>query len=400
MKRSVLCSLAVLGMLAGGAHANDISDCKSGDHYTNLDNDYNACTRALTATGIDDKVKAELFFARGQTLYYGERFDLALEDLNEAIKLHPSYRDALYWRARTFYELNRIGDAMSELNSLIEQNPNDAEAIYVIGLIYEDASLNQDMVSNADEAIRYYEIATKINPDMLMARYHLAIVQTYRASTLPKAIVNFEKILAAKPEEFTKIKMSPRPNGVNNLKLRDRVVMQYLQAKVSANQDLGPKLFAELQDTIARNPLAAEPLQARSAYYFSKRKYEDALRDAKTANELFPRQGDIISIVLECYDALQRWQEGIDFANATLNGSYENFKPSYVLFKKAWFEEKLNKREDALSDYTASIQLGSFQTPSLIRRLIDHQYYDGQLSDTYNDKMRDGLKACIIDQEC
>jgi tetratricopeptide (TPR) repeat protein len=397
MKTSLIPAVLLLGtsLLVGQvARADDLSNCKTSDHYTNLDTDYKSCVNALLLPNLDDKTKAGLLFARAEIVFYAERFELALPDLNEAIRLNPNLRDAHYRRARTYIELNQYGDAMDELTSLIEKDANDAEAIYAIGLIYEMAS------EDDKEAIKYFEAALKLTPNYPMARFHLARLQVKDAALRQDALLNFKSVLNSPAADIAKVRMIPRPNGTTVLEFRDLVLVNYLTAKQNDTTVLESVDVELMEDSIKRNPQSFEPAIVRSKYYHSQKKYDAALSEARRAYAISYGNPDAAEKVLESLDSLKRWQEALDFVNDVLNTSGRNIRPSFFLDHRALYEEKLGKYAEALSDYEATLQMSSDYLPGIINNLIEHQYYEGTLSDSYNEKIRDGIKACIIDPEC
>jgi tetratricopeptide (TPR) repeat protein len=379
--------------LMPSAYADDIAECKIGDHYTDIEKDYNTCNRALLQNNLDSKSHGELLFARAETEYYGNRLDLALNDLDEAIKLIPDYRDAIYRRARVYTSLGRYDDALNELTRLVEKNSNDSEAIFGLGFIYLEAS------SDPFKALEYFEAAIKIDPNYYLARYQIGNVKLNYLNKPKDAAIEFGKILSAGDKALSKVRKTPRPSK-STLNFKDTVLSAYIKASVGSGNLSIPGMLENINGIIARYPLATEPLIDRASYNLATAHFEDGFKDGKRAMEIAPYDGSSFLITLNCLRQLKRWQEGIDLANTMLASNARGYDAEFILYNKASFQENLGKNDEALESYESAIQINPEITNNITSNLIQHNYYVGKFDDRYDDKIRNGLKACIIDPEC
>ncbi len=85
----------------------------------------------------------------GNLRYFEFNVSAALKYYNEAIKLKPNYRDALYMRAASNSELGKYRDALRDYEAVLEIDPNLESARYNMAVIY----LQVDQYTKAAEIL-------------------------------------------------------------------------------------------------------------------------------------------------------------------------------------------------------------------------------------------------------
>jgi tetratricopeptide (TPR) repeat protein len=136
-RRTCALSFAVVMIAAGAgfgqpAAADDRDTCykESGDIAIA------ACTRRIeTLTAAHDiKNLSIVYNSRGAEYYKKAKYDHALEDYDESIKLNPKYVDPWLGRGMTYNKLEQYDRAIFDLDQAIKLYPKSALSFYIRGL--------------------------------------------------------------------------------------------------------------------------------------------------------------------------------------------------------------------------------------------------------------------------
>src|SRR6266480_684941 len=137
------CALVIFTAAAGGA-AQDVAPrtaardeqwkrCRGADEDIRIA----GCT-ALIQSGAETPSDEALARHNRATAYRNKReYELALQDLDEAITLEPKFVDAVGDRGITLTALGRFADAIPDFTRVIALEPKSAYALYDRGLAYE-----------------------------------------------------------------------------------------------------------------------------------------------------------------------------------------------------------------------------------------------------------------------
>ena len=102
-----------------------------------------------------DPGNAQAFYNRGVAKTNQERYEDAIADYDEAIRLKPDYLDALINRGGvkdTF--LGRHAEAIADYDEAIRLDPGNAQAFYNRGVAKTNHERYEDAIADYDEAIR------------------------------------------------------------------------------------------------------------------------------------------------------------------------------------------------------------------------------------------------------
>ena len=110
---------------------------------------------ANISEGIDNDKAAAAFFARGAANSNLGKYDEAISDLNEAIRLNPNLAGLYMVRGVAHGNLGKYDEAISDLNEAIRLNPNLAEA-------YLTRGFTNEALRKVEEAQADYQTALKI----------------------------------------------------------------------------------------------------------------------------------------------------------------------------------------------------------------------------------------------
>ena len=94
------------------------------------------------------------YLNRGNTYCKLERYEEALADYSEAIRLNPEGPSAYVNRGNTYDDLERYEEALADYSEAIRLNPEDPSAYYNRGITYDDLECYEEALADYSEAIR------------------------------------------------------------------------------------------------------------------------------------------------------------------------------------------------------------------------------------------------------
>lgn len=147
------------------------------------DQDFNKAIDLLRkAAGLDRKYTPNLSAAyqqRGFSFANDQRFEDAINDFNEAIKINP--RDARAYQARAAVEMkiNSYDTAISDYSEAIKVSPDDIHNYLYRGYIYEVRGDINNSMADTDKALK---IQPK-NPEALARKERLKKIQQSQNAT-------------------------------------------------------------------------------------------------------------------------------------------------------------------------------------------------------------------------
>lgn len=134
-------------------------------------------------------------YNRGQKNYAAGKYQQAVQDFAQAVKLDPKSPEAHYALARALTKTARTAEAIDAFKQLLNLNPTEELKIwsyYLSGNAYaEKAQWN--------EAIDSFQQALKLNPDLSKPHYSLGLA--YAASNRTEdAAAEFKQAVRLKPD--------------------------------------------------------------------------------------------------------------------------------------------------------------------------------------------------------
>jgi tetratricopeptide (TPR) repeat protein len=124
--------------------------------------DFDACLQLLPLN------KADAYAHRGEARnFLTSNLDLALADLNEALRLNPRHGRAWSMRAANFSMRGDWDRALSDYNDSLQLDPNNVAALDNRGVVWEKKG-------NMDQALHDFDAAIAIDPEFAPAVRHRA----------------------------------------------------------------------------------------------------------------------------------------------------------------------------------------------------------------------------------
>ncbi len=101
---------------------------------------------------------AVVYVDRAVLAYDAKRYEEALQELEEALRLHPEYVDALYYQGIALVALKRPAEAVVALEKALSLRPGDVDASFQLGALY----FGQKEYDKAEPLLRHvYEFEPK-----------------------------------------------------------------------------------------------------------------------------------------------------------------------------------------------------------------------------------------------
>ncbi len=269
LKETLLVAL-VLGTVAAGAPALAAEDdvatlgklCQEAAQAPDPTEGIQACTKLLEPgrTGIKP---AAVYSNRGAGWSAAKRFDLAIEDFNNAIQRDPKNIPAYTNRGIARWSRGELEQAIADFGDAINLNPKFAFAYLARGTALTDKG-------EFDLAIRDFDKAIGIDPKMVAA-YKGRGSARYRKGDLDRAAADFNQLVRLQPQ------------NADSFNDRAQVFL--------ARGDLD-KALADYSDAIKLQPDYWRGYSSRGEAFRIKGDFDKALADHDEAIRLDPKSTD------------------------------------------------------------------------------------------------------------
>jgi tetratricopeptide (TPR) repeat protein len=138
----------------------------------------------------DEKIKEHV--GTGDKLVAEGKYQEALDEYQEALKLNPDDADSNYKVGVAYYFLNKFPESIEAYKKAINLNPRHVKALNNLALIYQKQDENV-------EASMLYQKALEISPDYYLARYNLGVV-LYKRDRTDQAEATAKELIKLNPD--------------------------------------------------------------------------------------------------------------------------------------------------------------------------------------------------------
>jgi len=314
---------------AADAHVTaDAEKCTKPD--VDKDEAIAACTRLLGRESADSTDTAAYYTNRGGALFTRGDYDLALKDLNEALRLNPRSALASYYRGGAYFHKRDFDRAVADLRQALDLNPNDAMSEYYMGRSLRELGRYDEAVTHLTKAIGL----NARNEDF----YRFRADVLFQKGDYPGAISDYDEAIRLNP------RYGPAFRGRGIVRLRQKNVEQAI-ADLTRAIDLGQKdwyarygrgiayvkagRYAEAAkdqtEALRLMPNSALILSGRADALLKDNKLTEAMRDIEQALSIDPNLAVALTTRGEILEALDRKEEAVtDFKRAlAIDGSIE-----------------------------------------------------------------------------
>lgn len=123
-----------------------------------------------------------------------EYLKLALRYLNRAVKIHPTYIDALLLLGNAYYESQHNYDStLYYYEKILQINPN-------YGLVYTNVDKIFKINNDVDYKINAYKRLYAYNPNIYVVNYNLGSLYGKNKNDIPNALIYLERAVQIKPD--------------------------------------------------------------------------------------------------------------------------------------------------------------------------------------------------------
>lgn len=177
--------------------AKPVGGARNFDQFARRD----ASARLIAAAGTRVIVDPGDFFSKGEANYKAGKYEAAVKDLREAVRLSPDWEDPHYVLALALTELGNLKEAIAEFKQVVKLAIKDQPKIisfYNMGNAYADLGEYQDAVDSYKQAIQLNENSSNPQP---LSKPHNNLGLAYAAlGQLTEAISEFNQAVQLKPD--------------------------------------------------------------------------------------------------------------------------------------------------------------------------------------------------------
>jgi len=278
----------------------------------------------------------DAYYNRGLVYSKQEKWELALADYTQALKINPQYADAYINRGSFYYEQKKWELALANFNQALKINPQYVDAYYNRGLVYSKQEKWELALADFNQAL-------KINPQYADAYYSRGLVY-YKQEKWELALADLNQALKINPQYVDAY--------------IGRGVLYYEQKK----QELA---LADFNQALKINPQLADAYIGRGVLYYEQKKQELALADFNQALKINPQLADAY------YNrgVLYYKQKKGELALADLNQALK-INPQYAdaYYNRGLVYYKQKKGELALADFNQALKINPQYADAYIGR--------------------------------
>lgn len=122
-------------------------------YYALQTGQYDEAVSAFSDAIFENEEFEAAFRFRASAYMDSKRYEEAAKDLDEALRIDPSYIDAQYERIRLLYEMDKDAEAVAAALVFTEANPDHANAFALLGSILEKSGRYEESIPAFDKAI-------------------------------------------------------------------------------------------------------------------------------------------------------------------------------------------------------------------------------------------------------
>lgn len=235
--------------------------------------------------------QASLEKERGDNLVAANQLEAAMRAYDEAVRLAPTYVEALNQRGVTLVRLGRMEEAVASFDRALALDPNYAMAVYNRGFALKKLGRHEDVI----QAFTRY---VQLMPDDASGYFQLA-EGNYVQGVLPAALSAYERFLSLEKNPAQGNKIEHAKKRVAELKTKLAPPAAAVQA-TSARADVSPTsvLFVTPEREALCNAKIAEGIALRAEGQLRESIF--ALQDAVQAN---PQNAKALYELAETYAA-------------------------------------------------------------------------------------------------
>jgi tetratricopeptide (TPR) repeat protein len=272
-------------------------------------------------------ISPQVFLRCGKSYASMEQHDKALQNLNCAIELRPSYVPAITQRSITYREMERYEEALQDFNRAIELDSKDTWLIAQRGITYREMERYEEALQDFNRAI---ELDSK--DTWLIAQRGI----TYREmERYEEALQDFNRAIELDSKDTWLI-------------AQRGITYREMERYEEALQDFNRAIELNSKDVFA--------IAARGITYSDMERYEEALQDFNRAIGIDPKYTFLLTQRSRLYLDIGWHEEALQDLNRAIEID-PNY--SYAFVERSRIYRFLRQDKEALQDISRAIDLES-----------------------------------------
>jgi tetratricopeptide (TPR) repeat protein len=384
-------------LMQGAVFAAQPKGCLDLNPFRQISESYAACEAELQKAGADNAHSAKLHAQMGEVLYWSERFDLAINSFNKALALDSKLVETKIQRGWAFIRVNEYQRAFQDFSDALEEKPDSGRAMFAIGFMY-------DIAGDSERAFIAYKQAVELSPTYHLARSALANAYYTTRNEPDLGLAEYDRLISYGEAEL------------NNVQFFDSLVefqtgdfyATTLYNRASARYNVGQVKDAllDVDWLLNRYPDAFGPKELKSGFLSLENEFDAAVKLAAEASEICYKNPQYQPC--EKSDATLVWSMlslGKNKEAADIGRRLQATRRQGKFVEKAlYFAGLAMKRSGAIEEarqyISAPVQTNSDYRALLITQLMQNGFYLGDIEDEMNDRILNGLEACLLDDDC
>ena len=283
-----------------------------------------------------EPASAEQLLRSANEYFRQGKYEEALADYNEAIRIDPQDALAYYNRGTTKGALDRHQEAIHDFDQAIRLKPQEA-------LAYDNRGTAKGTLGQLQEAIDDFDQAISLNPQHVTAYYNRGTAKG-RLGRFQEAIDDFDQAIRINPKSA--LAYNNRGNAKSALGRQEEAIVDYSEA-------------------IRLKPHHASPYYNRGIAKGALGRYEEAIADYSEAIRLNPKNAKAYCNRGIAKGKLDRHEEAfLDFDEAL------SLSPQFgeAYFNRGVTNGILGRHEEAIADYSEAIHLNPLDASAYYKR--------------------------------
>jgi tetratricopeptide (TPR) repeat protein len=273
--------------------------------------------------------KGDALLYRGKALVNMRQFETAATALRTYAKSNPQSADAAYLLAFVAFREDEPAESLQLFSDAAKLNPPTANDLTIVALDYV-------LLNRYSDAAHYLELALKINPDDVEARYHLGRVR-YQQNQFDLAIAAFQEVIKRDPRNV---------KALDNLGLTLEAKNQ-VEAATSAY-----KRAIELDEAAASH--SDQPYLNLGALLSKSNRIDEAIPLLARAAEIAPDEFKVHYELAKAYFDSGQWEPSRQQAEAAVKLNPKDSSSHYLLGR---VYQRLGQKELANQEFRATAEL-------------------------------------------
>ena len=303
---------------------------------------------------------SRIYCERGDCYLSLKRYQQALDDYNQAIKLNTSLIRAYTARANVYNQLDRYEDALLELNRALEIEPDNEFVLLSRGSIYEHMKCYEEALSDFE---RISESEFKFKPVALsekgIIQYKMGKYQE-AAKSLTEA-VRIESTFALSWIWLARAYQVLHPYQEIPGLLKALSVPKRNSAKVITNRALAmedtgyyEEAIVEATRAIELEPKYVSAIIKRGFAYLKLDSLEEAVNDFSLALKINPNDNEALFYRGQAYNSMKHYSDALHDFNAALGENSPN--NSFVFYFRSQTYRHMGQYKEALHDLDHAVE--------------------------------------------